>query len=54
MTTKTMGDEVCPYSEPPYADFTDDHIFPEFLGGRESLLDAGRGAVISGRLCATA
>jgi HNH endonuclease len=26
--------EVCPYSDPPFGEFTDDHIFPEFLGGR--------------------
>jgi len=29
--------EVCPYSDPPFGDFTDDHIFPEFLGGRRSI-----------------
>jgi hypothetical protein len=37
MTIKTIGDEVCPYSEPPYAGFTNDHIFPEFLGGRKTI-----------------
>jgi hypothetical protein len=29
--------EVCPYSDPPFGEFTDDHIFPEFLGGRRSI-----------------
>src|SRR5579863_3101842 len=29
--------EVCPYSDPPFGEFTDDHIFPEFLGGRRSV-----------------
>jgi hypothetical protein len=29
--------EVCPYSDPPFREFTDDHIFPEFLGGRRSI-----------------
>jgi hypothetical protein len=31
------GDEFCPYSEPPYGEFTDDHIFPQFLGGRRTI-----------------
>lgn len=30
-------DEVCPFSDPPYAGFTDDHVFPQFLGGRRSV-----------------
>src|SRR5260370_31617139 len=29
--------ERCPYSDPPYAAFTDDHIFPQFLGGRRTI-----------------
>jgi hypothetical protein len=29
--------EICPYSLPPYAEFTDDHIFPRFLGGRRTI-----------------
>jgi hypothetical protein len=29
--------EVCPYSDPPFGEFTDDHIFPEFLGGYRSI-----------------
>lgn len=29
--------EICPYSKPPYAEFTDDHIFPQFLGGRRTI-----------------
>lgn len=29
--------EICPYSQPPYAEFTDDHIFPQFLGGRKTI-----------------
>jgi hypothetical protein len=31
-----IGD-VCPFSDPPYAEFTDDHVFPQFLGGRMSV-----------------
>jgi hypothetical protein len=29
--------ETCPYSPPPYEKFTDDHIFPKFLGGRNTV-----------------
>jgi hypothetical protein len=29
--------EVCPYSDPPFGDFTDDHVFPQFLGGARSI-----------------
>jgi hypothetical protein len=29
--------ETCPYSPPPYEKFTDDHIFPQFLGGRRTV-----------------
>jgi len=29
--------ETCPYSAPPYEKFTDDHIFPQFLGGRRTV-----------------
>src|ERR1022692_500830 len=29
--------EICPYSQPPYGEFTDDHIFPQFLGGRRTI-----------------
>ena len=29
--------EMCPYSDPPFGEFTDDHIFPQFLGGRRSI-----------------
>jgi hypothetical protein len=29
--------EICPYSQPPYGEFTDDHIFPQFLGGRKTI-----------------
>lgn len=31
------GMETCPYSLPPYEKFTDDHIFPQFLGGRRTV-----------------
>jgi len=34
MTPEWVSDEQCPYCEPPYSNFTDDHIFPQFLGGR--------------------
>ena len=33
---RSTGEE-CPYCEPPYAEFTDDHIFPQFLGGRKTI-----------------
>ncbi len=29
--------EACPYSDPPFGEFTDDHVFPQFLGGRRSI-----------------
>jgi HNH endonuclease len=29
--------ERCPYSAPPYKQFTDDHIFPQFLGGQRTI-----------------
>jgi HNH endonuclease len=29
--------ELCPYSGPPFGEFSDDHIFPEFLGGHRSI-----------------
>jgi hypothetical protein len=29
--------ETCPYSQPPHGEFTDDHIFPQFLGGRRTI-----------------
>jgi hypothetical protein len=29
--------ERCPYSEFPYSQFSDDHIFPQFLGGRRTV-----------------
>ncbi len=29
--------EQCPYSDPPFSEFTDDHIFPQFLGGRATI-----------------
>jgi HNH endonuclease len=29
--------ETCPYSKPPYGEFTDDHIFSLFLGGRRTI-----------------
>lgn len=29
--------ETCPYSQPPDREFTDDHIFPQFLGGRRTI-----------------
>src|SRR5947209_2741461 len=29
-----QSSQVCPYSNPPFENFTDDHIFPDFLGGR--------------------
>jgi HNH endonuclease len=32
-----MADEICPYSESPSGEFSDDHIFPEFLGGHRSI-----------------
>jgi hypothetical protein len=32
-----QSDEVCPYSDPPFGEFTDDHVFPQFLGGRRSI-----------------
>src|ERR1019366_7642730 len=37
METPPESAEVCPYSEPPYDVFTDDHIFPQFLGGRRTI-----------------
>ena len=30
-------EETCPYSAPPFGEFTNDHIFPEFLGGRRTI-----------------
>ncbi len=29
--------ELCPYSQPTYTEFTDDHIFPQYLGGRRTI-----------------
>ncbi|HEY4365125.1 MAG TPA: HNH endonuclease [Bryobacteraceae bacterium] len=29
--------DTCPYSAPPYGAFSDDHIFPLFLGGRKTV-----------------
>jgi hypothetical protein len=29
--------EVCPYSDPPFGEFTNDHIFSDFLGGHRSV-----------------
>jgi HNH endonuclease len=29
--------ETCPYSQLPYGEFTDDHIFPRFLGGSRTI-----------------
>jgi hypothetical protein len=29
--------EECPFSDPPFGKFTNDHIFPEFLGGRRTI-----------------
>ena len=37
MTSERTSDERCPYCQPPYAAFTDDHIFPQFLGGRKTI-----------------
>ena len=37
MTPEQISDEQCPYCQPPYAQFTDDHIFPQFLGGRRAI-----------------
>lgn len=37
MTLEQTSDERCPYCEPPYTTFTDDHIFPQFLGGRRTI-----------------
>ena len=34
--SRSIGEE-CPYCEPPYTEFTDDHIFPQFLGGRKTI-----------------
>ena len=32
-----QSSQVRPYSNPPYGELTDDHIFPQFLGGRRSI-----------------
>src|SRR5450759_3387077 len=37
MASDPSQNERCPYSEPPYAELTDDHIFPQFLGGRRTI-----------------
>jgi hypothetical protein len=29
--------EECPYSDPPFGELTDDHIFPQFMGGRAKI-----------------
>ncbi len=34
---KQRSVESCPYSHSPYGEFTDDHIFPQFLGGRRTV-----------------
>jgi HNH endonuclease len=35
--TAAEHSEQCPYSDPPFEQFTDDHIFPQFLGGRATI-----------------
>lgn len=35
--TEKARDEQCPFCSPPYTKFTDDHIFPQFLGGRRTI-----------------
>lgn len=37
MSDVSGTDEECPYCEPPFTEFTDDHIFPQFLGGRKTI-----------------
>jgi HNH endonuclease len=36
-SSQSQSNQICPYSDPPFGEFTDDHIFPEFLGGRRSI-----------------
>ena len=37
MAIVVRDDECCPYCKPPFSEFTDDHIFPQFLGGRRTI-----------------
>ena len=37
MKTETDNSEQCPYCNNPSSTFTDDHIFPQFLGGRRTI-----------------
>jgi hypothetical protein len=37
MKTENDDLECCPYCEGPSSTFTDDHIFPQFLGGRRTI-----------------
>jgi hypothetical protein len=37
MPAKPAIPEACPYCAPPYAGFTDDHVFSRFLGGRRTI-----------------
>lgn len=37
MPTEFPVPESCPYCQVPHADFTDDHIFPQFLGGHRTI-----------------
>ena len=34
--------ETCPYSQLPYGEFSDDHIFPRFLGGSRTIRVCGQ------------
>jgi hypothetical protein len=36
MSVSAHPDE-CPYCAPPFGQFTDDHVFPHFLGGRATI-----------------
>jgi hypothetical protein len=37
MLPESTGAERCPNCMPPYGIFTDDHVFPQFLGGRRTI-----------------
>lgn len=37
MPAEQSDQERCPYCGPPYEGFTDDHVFPQFLGGRRTI-----------------
>jgi hypothetical protein len=37
MIKNAHGSEVCPYCNNPILEFSDEHIFPEFIGGRKTI-----------------